>query len=167
MTPRGTNWSERNGRQGAHEVSEGFKEGSFQEGQREAGSSLGRKPTDGEGRWGCPCAGIYRSHARLESAIGRQLDALIVRNVPNVRKAVRWNSPFFGIEGQSWFLNYHVFTSYVKVTFFLGASLQPVPPGLGKDKDSRWIDIYENGIDEKQLANWISQAAAQSGWDGF
>ena len=102
-----------------------------------------------------------------KSDVGRRLDNLIVRNVPNVRKAVRWNSPFYGIEGQGWFLSYHVFTRYVKVTFFQGALLQPVPPGAGKDKDSRWIDIYEDKLDEEQLAVWIRQAAAIPGWRGF
>ena len=97
--------------------------------------------------------------------LGRRLDALIVRNVPDVRKAVRWNSPFYGIEGQGWFLSCHVFTRYVKVTFFQGASLRPVPPGSGKDKDSRWIDIHEDDLDEAQLATWIRQAAALPGWD--
>ena len=88
-----------------------------------------------------------------------------MRNVPDVRKAVRWNSPFYGIEGQGWFLSYHVFTSYLKVIFFQGALLQPVPPGAAKDKDSRWIDIYEGKLDEQQLAVWIRQAAALPGWD--
>ena len=97
--------------------------------------------------------------------VGRRLDALIVRNVPDVRKAVRWNSPFYGIEGQGWFLSCHVFTRYVKVTFFQGASLRPVPPGSGKDKDSRWIDIHEDDLDEAQMATWIRQAAALPGWD--
>ncbi len=97
--------------------------------------------------------------------LGRRLDALIVRNVPNVRKAVRWNSPFYGIEGQGWFLGLHVFTHYVKVTFFRGTSLQPVPPG-GTGKDARWIDIHEDDLDEKQLATWIKQAASIPGWDG-
>ena len=97
--------------------------------------------------------------------LGGQLDALIVRTVPGVRKAVRWNSPFYGIEGQGWFLSYHVFTRYVKVTFFQGASLRPVPPGSGKDKDSRWIDIHEDDLDEAQLATWIRQAVALPGWD--
>jgi len=92
--------------------------------------------------------------------VGRRLDALIVRNVPKVRKAVRWNSPFYGIEAQGWFLGLHVFTRYVKVTFFRGTSLRPVPPG-GKGKDARWIDL-----DEKQLATWINQAASIPGWDG-
>ena len=100
-----------------------------------------------------------------KSAVGRRLDNLIVRTVPNVRKVVRWNSPFYGVEGQGWFLSYHVFTRYIKVTFFQGASLQPVPPGAGKDKDSRWVDIYEGELDEEQLAVWVRQAAAIPGWD--
>ena len=99
--------------------------------------------------------------------VGRRLDALIVRTVPDVRKAVRWNSPWYGIEGQGWFASYHVFTRYVKLTFLSGASLCPVPPGAGKDPDSRWIDIYEEGLDEEQLATWIRQAAALPGWRGF
>ena len=102
-----------------------------------------------------------------KSDVGRRLDDLIVSNVPNVRKAVRWNSPFYGIEGQGWFLSYHVFTRYVKVTFFQGASLRPVPPGAGKDEGARWIDINEDGLDEEQLATWIRQAAALPGWRGF
>ncbi len=102
-----------------------------------------------------------------KSDVGRRLDALIVSNVPDVRKAVRWNSPFYGIEGQGWFLSYHVFTRYVKVTFLQGASLEPVPPGSGKDKDSRWVDIYEDALDEEQVAEWVRQAAAIPGWDGF
>jgi hypothetical protein len=95
--------------------------------------------------------------------VGRRLDALIVRNVPNVRKAVRWNSPFYGIEGQGWFLGFHVFTRYVKVTFFRGTSLRPVPPG-GTGKDARWIDIHEDDLDEAQMARWLKQAAAIPGW---
>jgi hypothetical protein len=95
--------------------------------------------------------------------IGKRLDALIVRNVPNVRKAVKWNSPFYGIEGRGWFLSFHVFTHYVKVTFFRGTSLRPVPPG-GKGKDARWIDIHEDDLDEAQMATWVKQAAALPGW---
>ena len=95
--------------------------------------------------------------------VGRRLDALVVRNVPNVRKAVKWNSPFYGIEGQGWFLGFHVFTRYVKVTFFRGTSLRPVPPG-GADKDARWIDIHEDDLDDAQMATWIRQAAAIPGW---
>jgi hypothetical protein len=96
--------------------------------------------------------------------IGKRLDALIVRNVRNVRKAVKWNSPFYGIEGQGWFLSFHVFTHYVKVTFFRGTSLRPVPPG-GTGKDARWIDIHEDDLDEAQMATWVKQAAALPGWD--
>jgi hypothetical protein len=95
--------------------------------------------------------------------VGRRLDALIVRNVPNVRKAVKWNSPFYGIEGQGWFLGFHTFTRYVKVTFFRGTSLRPVPPG-GTGKDARWIDIHEDDLDEAQMATWVKQAAALPGW---
>ena len=102
-----------------------------------------------------------------KSDVGRRLDELIVRTVPNVRKAVRWNSPWYGIEGQGWFLSTHVFTRYVKVTFLNGASLQPAPPGSGKDPDARWLDIHEDGFDEAQMAEWVRQSAALPGWDGF
>ena len=95
--------------------------------------------------------------------IGKRLDALVVRNVPHVRKAVKWNSPFYGVEGQGWFLSFHVFTHYVKVTFFSGTSLRPVPPG-GMGKDARWIDIHEDDLDEAQMADWVKQAAALPGW---
>jgi hypothetical protein len=96
--------------------------------------------------------------------VGRRLDALIVRTVPGVRKAVRWNSPFYGVEGQGWFLSIHVFTDNVKVTFFKGASLKPAPSGAGKDKDARWIDIHKGELDEDQMAAWVKQAAALPGW---
>ncbi|MCY3690724.1 MAG: DUF1801 domain-containing protein [Chloroflexota bacterium] len=102
-----------------------------------------------------------------KSDVGRRLDDLIVRTVPDVRKAVRWNSPWYGVEGEGWFASYHVFTRYVKVTFLSGASLDPVPPGAGKDPDSRWVDIYEGELDEEQLAEWVRQAAALPGWKGF
>ena len=91
--------------------------------------------------------------------------ALIVRNAPSVRKAVKWNSPFYGIEGQGWFLDFHFFTKYVKMAFFRGASLRPVPPGESKHKDVRYLDIHEDDpLDEAQLATWIRQAAALPGW---
>jgi hypothetical protein len=97
-------------------------------------------------------------------AIGKRLDALIARNVPNVRKAVKWNSPFYGIEGHGWFLSFHVFTHYVKVTFFRGTLLRPVPLGASKHKDVRYIDIHEDDFDEAQMATWVKQAAALPGW---
>jgi hypothetical protein len=96
-------------------------------------------------------------------AMGERLDALIARNVPDVRRAVKWNSPFYGIQGQGWFVSFHVFSHYVKVTFFRGTSLRPVPPG-GTDKDARWIDIHEDDLDEAQMATWVRQAAALPGW---
>ena len=92
--------------------------------------------------------------------VGRRLDALITRTVPDVRKAVRWNTPFYGIEGQGWFIAYHCITKYVKVTFFRGTSLTPVPPVESKQEDVRYFHIHENDpIDEELLANWIRQAA--------
>ena len=102
-----------------------------------------------------------------KSNMGHRLDDLIVRTVPDVRKAVRWNSPFYGVVGQGWFLSTHVFTRRVRVTFFRGASLQPAPPLAGKDPNERWINIREGEFDEEQLAEWIRQAAAIPGWDGF
>ena len=96
--------------------------------------------------------------------VGRRLDALIVRTVPGVRKAVKWNSPFYGIEGQGWFLSFHCFTRYVKVTFFRGTSLRPVPPGESKQKNVRYLDIHEDDqLDEAQLAAWVKQASQLPG----
>ena len=74
---------------------------------------------------------------------------------------------WYGVEGMGWFVSYHVFSRYVKVTFLNGASLRPVLPGAGKDKDSRWVDIYEGELDEEQMAEWVRQAAVIPGWDGF
>jgi hypothetical protein len=98
--------------------------------------------------------------------LGKRLDVLIKRAVPNVRKAVRWNSPFYGAEGQGWFLSFHVFARYVKVTFFDGMSLTPVPPGgTPKSKQVRWIDIYEDdALNDAQMTSWVKQAAALPGW---
>ena len=95
--------------------------------------------------------------------VGRRLDVLIARTVPGVRKAVKWNSPFYGVGDQGWFLSFHVFTDYVKVTFFQGTSLRPAPPG-GTAKDARWINIHKDDFDEAQLAKWIKQAAKLPGW---
>ena len=96
--------------------------------------------------------------------VGRRIDALIERTVPNVHKAVKWNSPFYGIEGQGWFLSYHCFTKYVKVTFFRGTLLQPVPPGASKHKEVRYLDIHEDdAIDEEQFTAWVKQASRLPG----
>ena len=102
-----------------------------------------------------------------KQAVGRRLDVLIVSTVPDVKKAVKWNSPFYGVEGQGWFLNFHCFTKYVKVAFFSGASLTPPPPGESKSKDVRYLDIHEDDeIDEAQLTDWVKQASKLPGWGG-
>ena len=95
--------------------------------------------------------------------IARRLDQLVVRTVPNVRKAVKWNSPFYGIEGRGWFLAFHLYRRAIKVTFFRGTSLLPPPPG-GIQKEPRWIDVHEDDLDETQMTKWIRQAAALPGW---
>ena len=97
--------------------------------------------------------------------VGHRLDALIVRTVPGVRKAVKWNSPFYGVEGQGWFLGFHCITKYVKVAFFRGTSLRPVPPGESKHKEVRYLDIHEDDqLDEELVASWIRQASELPGW---
>lgn len=96
--------------------------------------------------------------------VGRQLDALIARTVPGVRRAVKWNSPLYGVDGESWFLSYHCFTKYVKVTFFRGSSLRPLPSGESKHKEIRYHDIYQDKpVDAAQLADWIKQASRLPG----
>jgi hypothetical protein len=101
--------------------------------------------------------------------VGEQFDALVERVVPGVKRAVRWNSPFYGVEGQGWFCNVHCLTKAVKVTFFRGAQLEPEPPGRGKDPAARWVDIPEGGFAAlaPQLEAWVRQAAALPGWEGF
>jgi hypothetical protein len=96
--------------------------------------------------------------------VGRRLDALIVRTVPGVRKAVKWNSPLYGVDDEGWFLGIHTFTNYVKVAFFRGTSLSPVPPGESKSNDTRYLDLHENDrFDEAQLAAWVKQASRLPG----
>lgn len=99
-----------------------------------------------------------------KSDVGRRLDALVERLVPEVKKAVRWNTPFYGVEGQGWFLGFHCFTRYVKVTFLRGASLRPVPPVSSKQEHARYVHLHEDEeFDEGTWANWIRQAAEQDG----
>lgn len=99
-----------------------------------------------------------------KSDLGRRLDAIITRSVPSVRKAVKWNSPFYGMADDIWFLSFHCFVKYVKVAFFRGASLSPVPPGASKQKDVRYLDIYEeDALDDAQFAAWVKQASALPG----
>jgi hypothetical protein len=100
-----------------------------------------------------------------KSDVGRRLDALIVRAVPGVRKAVKWNSPFYGVEGRGWFLSFHCFTRYVKVTFFQGMSLSPLPPGESKHQGTRHFDIHEHdALDPDRFSDWVRQASRLPGW---
>jgi hypothetical protein len=100
-----------------------------------------------------------------QSDVGRRLDAIITRAFPAVHKAVKWNSPFYGVKGEGWFLSFHTFTRYIKVAFFNGTSLLPLPPGPSKVKGSRYLDIYEEDrLDEAQIAAWVKQASQLPGW---
>ena len=127
----------------------------------------GGNPQTAKGEGDAPVQAYIAAMPGWKCDVGRRLDALIVRTVPGVRKAVKWNSPFYGVEGRGWFLNFHCFTEYVKVAFFRGTSLRPVPPGESKHKEVRYLDIHEDDpLDEKQLATWIKQAASIPGWDG-
>lgn len=98
-----------------------------------------------------------------KSDLGRKLDAAIGRAVPGVRKAVKWNSPFYGMADDLWFLNFHVYTKYVKVTFLRGTSLEPMPPGASKHKHVRYLDIREGEFDEAQFVDWVKQASQLPG----
>ncbi len=98
-----------------------------------------------------------------QSAIGRRLDTIISQTVPGVAKAVKWNTPFYGVGDGTWFLGYHCFAKYVKVSFFEGAQLKPLPPGTSKQAKVRYLDIYEQGFDEAQFADWVRQASELPG----
>ncbi len=127
----------------------------------------GGNPQIAKGDGDAPVQAYIAAMPGWKRGVGRLLDDLVVRTVPDVRKAVRWNSPWYGVEDQGWFLSFHVFARYVKVTFLQGRLLRPVPPGSGKDEDSRWCDVHEGELDEEQMARWIRQAAALPGWRGF
>lgn len=125
----------------------------------------GGNPQIPKGDGNAPVQAYIAAMPGWKRALGRRLDRLITRTVPGVRKAVRWNSPFYGVEGQGWFLSFHVLTRYVKVTFFHGTGLRPLPPGATeRSGDARWIDLHEGEFDEAQLAGWIRQAATLPGW---
>lgn len=98
-----------------------------------------------------------------KSAVGKRIDDIVERAVPGVRKAVKWNSPFYGAEDDCWFASFHCFTKYVKVTFFRGTSLRPVPPGKSRHPQVRYLDIHEGGLDEEQFAEWVKQAGQLPG----
>jgi hypothetical protein len=123
----------------------------------------GGNPQIAKGDGDAPVQAYIAALPGWKRELGERLDALIVVTVPRVRKAVKWNSPFYGVDGQGWFLSFHVFTHYVKVTFFKGTSLNP-PPAGGSAKEARWIDIREGEALEERLTDWIRQAAAIPGW---
>ena len=126
----------------------------------------GGNPQIAKGDGDAPVQAYIAAMPGWKRGVGRRLDAIIVRTVPGVRKAVKWNSPFYGVEGQGWFLSFHCFTRFVKVAFFRGASLRPLPPGESRQKDVRYIDIQEDDeIDETLVASWIRQASDLSGWE--
>lgn len=124
----------------------------------------GGNPQIAKGAGDAPVQAYIKAMPGWKRDVGRRLDALIVRSVPGVRKAVKWNSPFYGIDGQGWFLSFHCFTRYVKVAFFRGTSLRPLPPGESRHKEARYLDIHEHDeIDEAQLADWVTQASRLPG----
>jgi hypothetical protein len=128
----------------------------------------GGNPQIAKGDGDAPVQAFISAMPGWKSAIGKRLDALIVRYLPNVQKAVRWNSPFYGIEGQGWLVSFHVLSRCVRVNFFCGASLEPAPPGSGKDPNARWLNINEgDDFDEAQMAVWLRQAAKLPGWASF
>ena len=124
----------------------------------------GGNPQIAKGYGDAPVQAYIAAMPGWKRDVGRRLDALIARTVPGVCKAVKWNSPFYGVEGQGWFLGIHCFTKYVKVAFFRGASLRPLPPGESKQKEVRYLDIHEDDqLDEAQFSAWVKQASQLPG----
>jgi hypothetical protein len=123
----------------------------------------GGNPQIAKGYGDAPVQAYIAAMPGWKRDLGRRLDALIVRTVPGVHKAVKWNSPFYGIEGEGWFVSFHCFTKYIKVTWFRGTSLRPVPLGESKHKDVRYLDIHENQFDESQFVAWVKQASQLPG----
>jgi hypothetical protein len=124
----------------------------------------GGNPQIAKGYGDAPVQAYLAAMPGWKGDVGRRLDALIVRTVPDAQKAVKWNSPFYGIEGQGWFLGFHCMTKYIKVAFFRGTSLRPVPPGESKQKEVRYLNIHEDDpLDEAQLADWVKQASQLPG----
>ena len=124
----------------------------------------GGNPQIAKGYGDAPVQAYIAAAPGWKGDVVRRLDALIVQAVPGVRKAVKWNSPFYGLEEQRWFLSFHCMTKYVKVAFFGGAELQPLPPGTSKQEHVRYLDIYEDKpFDEAQFADWVKQASRLPG----
>lgn len=125
----------------------------------------GGNPRIAKGDGDAPVQAYIAAMPGWKRDLAARVDALIVRSVPGVKKAVKWNSPFYGIEGQGWFLGVHAFTKYLKLAFFRGTSLRPMPPGESKSPETRYLDVHEDdALDEAQVARWVKQAAALPGW---
>lgn len=125
----------------------------------------GGNPQIAKGDGDAPVQAYIAAMPGWKRDVGQRLDALIERTVPGVRRAVKWNSPFYGVEGQGWFLSFHCYTKYVKLAFFRGSALHPLPPGASKSEDTRYLDVHEGEpLDEVLLASWIRQAAELPGW---
>ncbi len=129
----------------------------------------GGNPQIAKGDGDAPVQAYIAAMPGWKRDVGRRLDALIARTIPDVRKAVKWNSPFYGIEGQGWFLSFHCYTNYIKVAFFRGTSLRPLPPGESKQKEVRYLDIHEGDMpqggtfDDTLFAAWVEQASRLPG----
>jgi hypothetical protein len=123
----------------------------------------GGNPQIAKGEGDAPVQAYIAAMPGWKRDVGRHVDALITRNVPDVRKAVKWNSPFYGAGPEGWFLSFHCFAKYVKVAFFRGASLRPAPPGESKHKNVRYLDIHEGSFDEAQFTDWVKQASELPG----
>jgi hypothetical protein len=127
----------------------------------------GGNPQIPKGDGAAPVRAYLAAMPGWKKPIGKRLDAIITKTLPGVKKAVRWNSPFYGVEDMGWFLSFHCFDRYIKVLFFRGTSLKPMPPVASKSKHARYVHYsVEAPIDEKQLVKWIKQAAKIHGWDG-
>lgn len=126
----------------------------------------GGNPQIAKGDGDAPVQAYIAAMPGWKRDVGSRLDALIVRTVPGVRKSVKWNSPFYGIEGQGWFLSFHCFTRYIKVVFFRGTSLRPLPPGESKSQEIRYLDIRQDDpLDEARFTDWVKQASQLPGWE--
>jgi hypothetical protein len=124
----------------------------------------GGNPQIAKGEGDVPVQAYIAAMPEWKRAVGKRLDAIITRVVPAVRKAVKWNSPFYGVEGMGWFLAVHVYNRFVRVTFFSGTSLEPMPSGTSKVKGVRYLDIREGELEEAQFAKWVKQASTMPGW---
>ncbi|MBW8756263.1 MAG: DUF1801 domain-containing protein [Burkholderiales bacterium] len=126
----------------------------------------GGNPQIAKGEGDAPVQAYIAAMPGWKRGIGERVDALVMRAVPDARKAVKWNSPFYGLEGNGWFLSLHCYTHYVRLAFFRGAGLKPPPPGASKMPNVRYLDLREgDALDEAQLAQWFSQAACLPGWN--